>query len=265
MITTDIFNKVKSSVLNINFINTDNSLVAKGTGFICNGSLVTNNHVFQGYTKSSKVWIRAHNTSETNLQEGLLLDSGTFASYLKSGSDENHSDFAILDIPQLGDGKFYNLELGNPTAPQIGDDVCLLGYPLEHMNLTCHKGIISSFFIRNDIKIIQIDASVNASNSGGPLVDMKGKVIGIITRKATGLTQIIHELKKSVETNIQIIRNVRSSGSSITLMGVDPIEAIEISQVQFLRVIHEIEHSANVGIGYAVSIQHLINDLTFNH
>ena len=52
---------------------------------------------------------------------------------------------------------------------------------------SCHHiishGIVSALFSRDSIKIIQTDGSINSGNSGGPLLDMNDKVIGIITQK----------------------------------------------------------------------------------
>jgi S1-C subfamily serine protease len=83
--------------------------------------------------------------------------------------------------------------------------IALLGFPLEHDNLTCHQGVISSFYESGPAKIIQVDASVNAGNSGGPLIDPEtGAAIGIVTRKATGLSKLFNELRNSIKQNIQV-------------------------------------------------------------
>lgn len=90
----------------------------------------------------------------------------------------------------------------------------ILGFPFEHRNLVCHRGIISSFFDRNGIDIIQLDASINASKSGGPLIDLRtGSVIGLITRKHTGLSNLFETLLNSFEQNIRIFSQIRGGMS----------------------------------------------------
>ena len=72
--------------------------------------------------------------------------------------------------------------------------------------MVCHTGIISSFTKSGIVDMIQIDASVNSSNSGGPLIDPKTeKVIGIITRKAAGLTKVFSELRSILQENIKLL------------------------------------------------------------
>ena len=87
-----------------------------------------------------------------------------------------------------------------------------------------------------------------------------GKVLGIITRKATGLSRMFQELLQSFETNIQAFQAAKGM---IGLAGIDPMAALEISQRQMQHVAHEIERSANVGIWYAFSIEHVSSDAAF--
>ncbi len=71
------------------------------------------------------------------------------------------------------------------------DRYSLLGFPFEGDNLSIAQGIISSQFVKASGNYIQLDANVNQGNSGGRLISLEtGKVIGIITRKATGLKSV---------------------------------------------------------------------------
>jgi S1-C subfamily serine protease len=83
--------------------------------------------------------------------------------------------------------------------------------------LTCHVGIISSFYESGPAKIIQLDASVNPSNSDGPLIDQNtGEVLGIVTRKATGLTKGFEQLRETLRQKIAAIQAVTNSGMAAT-------------------------------------------------
>jgi S1-C subfamily serine protease len=122
----------------------------------------------------------------------------------------------------------------------------------------CHAGLISSIYPSGPTQILQIDGSVNASNSGGPLIDAEtGDVLGIVTRKATGLSRMFQELLQSFENNIQVMQ---ASQGMVGLAGVDPIAALIASQRQLQHVAREIERSANVGIGYAFSAEHIATE-----
>jgi S1-C subfamily serine protease len=95
----------------------------------------------------------------------------------------------------------------------------LLGFSLEHDNLTCHQGIISSFYRSGLDEVIQIDGSVNAGNSGGPLIDPEtGVAFGIVTRKATGLSQLFAHLRQSIEANIDVAQR---TGGGIAVGEID--------------------------------------------
>lgn len=134
----------------------------------------------------------------------------------------------------------------------------MLGFPLEHRNLVCHTGVISSFYQRGPAKVIQIDASVNQSNSGGPLLDPReGNVIGIITRKGTGLSNLFDQLLSVFDENMKVLDRVKGM---IGLGGVDPVAALITGQAQMKALAKEIQRSANVGIGYAFSVEHIMQE-----
>ncbi|URK19089.1 serine protease [Thalassospira sp. GO-4] len=257
---SDVVERVRSGVLSISFLDAKDRVIAKGTGFMCNGFLVTNNHVFQG-PDGSKVWIRNCFDSEVDLTQGHLLSIEDFRSALVVGSPEENYDYAILEIAALKNRSLYNFSLVDPKYLRVGDSVALLGFPLEHMNLTCHAGIASSFYTRNGVDIIQVDASVNASNSGGPMIAKDtGEVLGIVTRKATGLTNMFNQLRQNLKTNIDLVYRARQSGGLVFINGVDPLEAVGVSQGQMMELLGEIERSANVGIGYVFSAKHLLEE-----
>jgi len=190
-----------------------------------------------------------------------LLSYNEFSKRLKSGSERNQFDFAILDIPELVNQKdTFQFSLKTGSDKRIGERVAFLGFPFDHLNLTCHTGIISSFYLSDPATVIQLDASVNASNSGGPLIDQNtGEAIGIVTRKATGLTKQFDALRETLKKNITTMR-AASSGVRVSIGGVDQMGALIASQSQMLGTLDEIERQANVGIGYAFSIKHLMND-----
>ena len=139
---------------------------ALGSGFIIDskGIVITNNHVIQG---AEDIIVRVDGDKD---YKAKVL-----------GSDPL-SDIAVLKIESKE--KFIPVKFGNSDKARIGDWVIAIGNPFG-LGGTVTSGIISA---RNrDIGLtryedyIQTDASINVGNSGGPLFDMKGDVIGINT------------------------------------------------------------------------------------
>ena len=139
---------------------------ALGSGFIIDaeGIVITNNHVIKG---AEDIIVRVDGDEEFKAK---VL-----------GSDPL-SDIAVLKIES--NKKFIPVKFGDSDKARIGDWVIAIGNPFG-LGGTVTSGIISA---RNrDIGLsryedfIQTDASINVGNSGGPLFDMKGDVIGINT------------------------------------------------------------------------------------
>ena len=139
---------------------------ALGSGFIIDskGVVVTNNHVIQG---AEDILVRVNGDKE---YEATVI-----------GADPL-SDIAVLQIKSKE--KFASVKFGNSDEARIGDWVIAIGNPYG-LGGTVTSGIISarnrSIGIARYEDYIQTDASINQGNSGGPLFDMEGNVIGINT------------------------------------------------------------------------------------
>jgi S1-C subfamily serine protease len=221
---------------------------------LANDLLLTNNHVYVGHLTAHRVGLRRDDMPAGQCR---VFSCQQFASSLVTGSTEQSYDYAALRVPEIVRDTDHQFTLEIPGPRRIGDAVALLGFPLEHDNLTCHQGIISSFYRSGVAEVIQIDASVNAGNSGGPLIDPEtGVAFGIVTRKATGLSRLFEELRGSIEANVTMGQGLRGSG--FTVGDLDFIESFIVSQNQMLLTLSEIERQANVGIGYAFSAEHIL-------
>ena len=253
MAIQDIIKKVRSGVCKIEFFE-NGKMVNSGSGFLYKGKLITNSHVFHPegttFSNDTKLIIIFGDNKKIELTLKDLV--------LKGGSDEKNADFAIYELSGL-ENKF-NFELGNLDNINEGDDVLILGFPFDAEYLTTHHGRISSLFEDSGIKKIQIDASVNQGNSGGPLLHLTTeKIIGVVTRKQSGLTKDFDDLLQSFSNNIAVLRQAQKNGS-IGMMGINPIQFFEISQSQMQLISRNIKRSANTGIGYAFSCDQLIKE-----
>jgi S1-C subfamily serine protease len=255
----DTIEQVRSGVLQLAFANAQNEKIGGGSAFISHGLVVTNHHVFLGHQTAASVGLRNDRMLSGQYR---LLSANDFASRLVTGSQESSYDYAVLRIPEVVDETVFQFALETPGSRRIGCTIALLGFPLEHDNLTCHQGVISSFYESGPAKIIQLDASINAGNSGGPLIDPdSGAVIGVVTRKATGLSRLFKKLRERMRKNIEA---ASASGGMMSVGGLDPVKAFVASQHQMMLTLDEIERQANVGIGYAFSSEHLLAEPCFS-
>ena len=145
---------------------TERKATALGSGFIIDkkGLVVTNNHVIQG---ADDIFVSVNGSKEYKAKV--------------IGTDP-YMDLAVLEIDS--NEKFQPVSFGDSDKARVGDWVVAIGNPFGFGG-TVTAGIISS---RNrDIGLtryddfIQTDASINQGNSGGPLFDVNGKVIGVNT------------------------------------------------------------------------------------
>ncbi len=142
-----------------------------GSGFIVSskGYILTNEHVVQG---SSRIII--------GLQSGETYRGRVV------GIDEE-TDVAVVKIDAPRD--LPTVTLGDSNSVQVGDWVLAIGSPFG-LDQTVTAGIISkkereSPYFSNFQRFLQTDAAINRGNSGGPLVNMRGEVIGINSQIAT--------------------------------------------------------------------------------
>lgn len=92
-------------------------------------------------------------------------------------------DAALLKVEAEGANTCLQPRMGEGT---LGSDVFILGSPAgEELSFSVSKGIVSGYRTFGDARFVQLDASVNPGNSGGPAVDAEGSVIGIASWKVS--------------------------------------------------------------------------------
>ncbi|MCH7568560.1 MAG: trypsin-like peptidase domain-containing protein [Nanoarchaeota archaeon] len=181
---SDVIEDVIKEVVNIR---TDKSAA---TGFIVNsaGYIVTNLHVVQG-AKFVNV-----QTFDGRIYDAIIVGEDSF------------TDLSLLKIT----GVFDYIELEDSDNVQIGEKVIAIGNPLG-LSFTVTEGIVSAVGRRgpNGLEVyIQTDVTLNPGNSGGPLINKKGKVIGINNFKIGGAESLGFALESNVvREEINIIAN----------------------------------------------------------
>lgn len=133
-----------------------------GSGFVVDSSgiIITNLHVIKGLI-----------AARVRLSNGDSFDKLTVRAF------DEAKDLAILQVPAFG---LPSLPLGNSDAVEQGDSVILIGSPLG-LQGTVSAGLISAIRRTDTHRVFQTDAAANPGNSGGPMLNERGEVVGVLT------------------------------------------------------------------------------------
>ena len=207
-------------------------LYGSGTGFVVSskGYILTNAHVVEG---ASKVTVQVFGEEEERAATLIGSDSET--------------DIAVLKVQGA---QLQPLKLGDSDAVRVGEYVLAIGNPLSSDELanTLTYGIISA--TKREVTIdsytntyLQTDAAINFGNSGGPLINLSGEVIGInsaktitagydamgnaVSAEGIGFALPINQVQKIME--VLITKGyIERPGIGVTVTSVDPVIAEEL-------------------------------------
>ena len=182
-----------------------------GTGFLIDpdGSILTNHHVIEGAERLS-----------VKLADGRTLRAEVV------GSDPD-TDIALIKV--AGSSPFPFATLGDSSKLRVGEWVCAIGNPLAYEH-TVTVGVVSfigrKLFDPSLDNYIQTDAAISFGNSGGPLINSRGHVIGInsaISRQVSniGFAVPINQAR-SVLKQLKSMGRVERGYIGVTLRDVDP-------------------------------------------
>lgn len=163
--TADLVADLKPSIVVITFTGRDGKQEGLGTGFVVgeDGLIATNFHVIGEGRPIS-----------------VQFADGTKRDVIEVRASDRQLDLAIVKIDQKG---LKPLELGDATKAKDGQPVVAMGNPrgLKHSVV---EGILSGKREIDGRSMLQLAMPIEQGNSGGPLVDRDGKVLGIITLKS---------------------------------------------------------------------------------
>jgi 2-alkenal reductase len=170
----DAVQRVAPAVVTV--INRDGVGVGSGSGVVVSeeGYIITNHHVVDGASELSIIF------ADNSRQEGTLI-----------GSDPL-SDIAVVqvsgDVPAVA-------TVGDSQSLAAGEPVLAIGSPLGNFRNTVTSGVVSALnrSVAQLEGLIQTDASINQGNSGGPLINLNGEVVGINTLVVRGGNSILGE------------------------------------------------------------------------
>ena len=166
---------ISTTVTGYNMFGQLSSNAVSGTGFIlsADGYILTNYHVVEDARRSG-----ADGTVK-------LYDGSEYPAVIV-GVEGTQSDIALLKIEAEG---LTPVTLGNSDDMKVGEQAYVVGNPLGELTYTLTSGIISALdreiaTERNvRVHMFQLDAAINSGNSGGPVYNERGEVIGVVTAK----------------------------------------------------------------------------------
>lgn len=155
--------------LTVNYYGYETTAAASGSGFIIteDGYIVTNHHVIENA-----------NDIKVTTYDGAIYDAELI------GYDKS-DDLAVLKIDEEG---LTPVILGDSSIMNVGDSVMAIGNPLGELTFSLTTGVVSALkrsITINDSRmyLLQTDCAINSGNSGGPLFNAHGEVIGITSAK----------------------------------------------------------------------------------
>lgn len=161
---------ITTEITTTNFWGYQSTAAAAGSGFILteDGYILTNQHVIE---KANTITV-------------AMFDGTKYPAKLV-GFDKNN-DIAVLKIEAKG---LTPVTLGSSDKLEVGDEVVAIGNPLGELTFSLTKGNVSALnravTLSSSVtmNLIQTDAAINSGNSGGPLFNMYGEVVGITNAK----------------------------------------------------------------------------------
>ena len=205
-----------------------------GSGFIINndGYILTNYHVIDG---AKEVTVTLSDNREVKASV-VNYDADQDVAMIKINDD--------IEVPGV-------VELGDSDALQPGEEVLAIGNPLsKELSSTLTKGIVSALNRSVETQtgvstnLIQTDTAINSGNSGGPLINTKGQVIGINTLKASdgaegiGFAIPINDVKDKIESLSKPILNL-----GVSIRAIDESMAKQLNMEEGLYIVEVNEFS----------------------
>ncbi|SOC40928.1 S1 family peptidase [Ureibacillus acetophenoni] len=216
---TKQFDKIKGSVVNICVLNNteEKKILSSGTGVLIGDG--------------TKIITCSHCIKPKFVNTARFSGQGS-AQKCKVIFNDPKIDIAILDVGK-SIGKGVNLR--DSSTVKIGQEAFVVGFPLNIKKITALSANIAGFESLNEFELIRLDSSINYGNSGGPLFNENGELVGIVNAKHGPLSYILTELQQAKPKDNEL----KDNDNLVELI---------------LVLINQMQRNLNLGIGYAIPI-----------
>jgi S1-C subfamily serine protease len=232
-VVSSVYDVAAAAVVAIEVRHSERSRGGAGSGFLFtpDGLILTNSHVVQGASR-----IVVHAASGQNFDADLV-------------GDDPHTDVALLKVSSAT--ALPSIGLGSARAIRVGQLVVAIGNPLGYAS-TVTAGVVSALGrgLRSTTgrlmeDVIQTDAALNPGNSGGPLLDARGRAIGVNTAIIAGAQGICFStsIDAAARVAVQLLRHGRVRRASLGIAAQNVVlqrrvaRFFELAQTSAVRVI----------------------------
>ena len=194
---------IQTSLQATNAFGQTTSGTVSGTGFILtsDGYIATNYHVIEDALQSNS-------TVKVMLQNGKSYEA-------KIVGGDSDGDVALLKINATG---LSAATLGNSNEIEVGETIYCIGNPLGELTYSLTSGVVSALdrvlqtSVSESINMFQTDVAINSGNSGGPIYNDRGQVIGIATAKnmSTGVEGLGFAIP--INDAVSILNELKTNG-----------------------------------------------------
>lgn len=222
MDSEEIYTKYSNNVVKIMVYGEDKEYLGSGSGFVISnsGKIVTNYHVITEAT-----------TLSAEFTDGTIMEVKNIVNY------DIKKDVAIIDVGTISNN-VVPVTFGNDRLLSTGSIIYTVGYPLD-LELTISDGLISSKYYKiGTEQYLQISAPISSGNSGSPLVDKYGNVIGINVMSYTAgqninlaipisfVSEVLYEersmtMEKFANRDMEVVENFNMKILNSKVYGID--------------------------------------------
>ena len=215
-----IVRKISPAIAKVYCLNSEGDVAGTGSGFLYakKGMLVTCDHVIQG---GQSILCKFPDDTTPQAPSGLFRPAKVILRDTEHDLALMRVEIDRVPLSPLSEKSVQEIEAGMP--------VLFSGYPLNLEALTTHQGILSA--VTTDavgVTTYLIDGTVNSGNSGCPLMNAKGEILGVVNAKRRERSDLLNKVEAMA------------------------LGAISIHGVDLVEIYHALISNVQLGIGYAV-------------
>lgn len=250
-----LWKRTHQAVCRISFYDSNQISLASCTGFktgdyIVSDEMVLNNH---RAWEAELLFVGADSCTPA---KRLRIPISEFRKRIvpRPKSMYNHLVLMKADYPALSEIRGLSL---SGEQPQPGQSVAVLGYQLEHSNLSIKQGILSSICLQHGRPYLQFEVSVKQGNSGAPLIHAEsGEVIGVVGYRLAELSRTYGRIRDVVDENVEVLETALDKWK---IEDIDPVQVLIANQKLIKHFAKDIYKSANVRIGFAAPASEIVH------